>query len=100
MLKGAPSSVLRVKAEDDTAFRTLNSRQEGQAREHYRFMEIGTYDIRDGSFDLTLDEGDRTSWAEANSLRFVPLRDGAEALPAERQSELDAQLRALGYLGG
>ncbi|HOZ45896.1 MAG TPA: sulfatase [Candidatus Hydrogenedentes bacterium] len=64
-----------------------------------QFLDIGTYTISGGRIDVTLDEGDRTRWAVAGAVRFIPEDAGHEVEALDNQTEMDEQLKALGYLG-
>ena len=93
---GHPASAFLVKAETDEEFRTII--HDSQEDTGYVFVELGDYVITDGVFNVTLDEGDRQHWAQARDFRFVPQGIEEDGLSPEEQAEMDAQIRALGYV--
>lgn len=97
-INGHPASAFVVKTENDAAFKKIVSSQEGEGYKVYRYMDIGEHEITDGTFNITLDEGDRNYWAILRGFRFVPIREGIEALSIEELEQREEQLRALGYL--
>ena len=60
-------------------------------------IDLGVYKIRDGWFDLTLDEAGGNYWAIADGLRFVPTSLLTQAPSADELLEREEQMRALGY---
>lgn len=92
------ASVFLLRAEQEERFRRVAPDPAGQGHGTSRLVEIGTYDLDDGFFDITLDEGDRESWSIAHGFRFIPIRPDVTAVPAEEQEQAHERLRALGYL--
>lgn len=91
------ASTFLVKAEDDFEFREI---ADLSGRSSYVLVEVGEYEIRDGMFDVTLDEGNHEHWAVARGFRFTPL-SGSQAQSGESDEELEKRrerLKALGYL--
>ena len=87
------ASALRVKAQDDTRFRRIAfeaSRAGAQG-----LVEIGEYEVDDGSFVLTLDEGDPALCATGGRLQFVPRGFGRESGITDALLE---RLKTLGYV--
>lgn len=102
---GRMGSSFLVKAEHEETFRVvapsknvLAQFQAATSLPKYQYMEIGTYQIEDGFFDITLDEGNPDMWATCREVRFQRVgQEKTEELisPNERDQE---QLEALGYL--
>jgi len=95
--EGKPASCFRYAVEDG-AFKELKvASHQPMPFEWWTYTDIGQFTISDGSFTLTLDEGDAEHWAVAQRLRFVPVEAKATD-SAQDASQIQDQLRALGYL--
>lgn len=64
----------------------------------YEYRDIGTFDLHDANFTLTLDNADPTYWGALKAIRLVtPYRDAPALTPEELEERIE-QLKALGYL--
>lgn len=88
-------SAFRVKAEDDTEFKTVGSED---VDEYRAYADMGVYTIKDNSFDVTLDDGDHRYAAQMSTFRMIPIVNGKEVNTTQDQAERNEQLKALGYL--
>jgi arylsulfatase A-like enzyme len=103
-----PASSLKVLVEYELEFKKVACDSTNSAAKRNVFIEIGEYEIRDGYFDATIKEGDKTSWATFS--RFALVVDSEEALagfahvfgekPMTREDEIKTieRLKVLGYL--
>lgn len=84
-----------VRAEGDTDSKCVATDDPSSKTQ---FVEIGVYDIQDGVFTVTLDEGSTQRWAVASGFRFIPADNNVNDRALSEQEDRDEQLRALGYL--
>ncbi len=98
---GHPASAFLFSAEGEPA-RVICSDEEVRRaigdNVKYRYMDIGTYEVPDGRFDVTLDEADNGYWAVARSFKFTPVGAVDMTVSPHLQEEQTRQLEALGYL--
>ncbi len=88
-------SAIAAKAEDDLEFKIVSSED---VQKKFQYADLGVYEIKDGVFNITLDDADRERNAYMSSFRFIPIIDGKEIVSSEDQDSVNEQLRALGYL--
>ena len=103
-LNGKPASSIRVKVEGDEEFRTVTVDSHPSAEKGFVTVPLGEYEISDGTFDATFDEGLDSHWAFLNRFHLVNLDEisqldtTGEAVTLEQLKEREELLRALGYL--
>ena len=91
-LQRKPASAFLVKAENDKEFKRVEDTSRRPENFGFEFVDIGEYEIEDGSFDVTLDDGDEEHWAVVKRFVLIPL---SEERPVDQ--ERLRRLRDLGY---
>lgn len=112
---GYPSSGLRLKAEDDTEYRSVSKTTPSGPEPEFEYVPAGEVTVSDGKIDLTLEELDDKTWVVMRGFRLLRLKQG-EAGSSRSESDEEAfeeavgradsqddperieQLRALGYV--
>jgi choline-sulfatase len=92
VLPYADGSAFRVLAMDDTEPKLVISTKVQYSRD---VVNLGEYQVTDGIFRVTLQQGTKENRAGLSGFRFIP-RDHVVAIP-ENQQEINEQLRSLGY---
>jgi arylsulfatase A-like enzyme len=91
-LERKPASAFLVKAENDKEFKRVEEASRRPENLGFEFVSIGEYEIEDGSFDVTLDDGDEEHWAVVKRFVLIPVSE-EQPLDEERLR----RLRDLGY---
>jgi len=91
-LQGKPASAFLVKAENDKEFKRIEETSRRPENLGFEFVSIGEYEIEDGSFDVTLDDGGEEHWSIVKRFVLVP-RSEERSVDEERLR----WLRDLGY---
>ena len=95
-LEGSPASSVAVFSDDMTEATTISCTQP-EIASAFQFKTVGTFEITDGQFQLSIDNGDSQFWTGLRAIRFVPPYTEAEVSPLELRERTE-QLRALGYV--
>ena len=88
-----PASALLVKAEDDKEFKRVEEASRPTEHPTFVFAGIGGYEIKDGYFDVTLDDADEEHWAIVRRFLLIPRSQDRRA-----NEERLRRLRDLGYV--
>lgn len=82
------------KAQQDKEYKKLFA----PSRSGKVFLSLGRYEVTDGSFKITLDEGDTGRHLVASRFLFIPVKTGERAPAPEPNPDRAEQLKALGYI--
>ena len=101
--EGEPASSFRIKVENDPAMRKITEDALPPQKAAFRTVNLGIYDIKDGSLDVVLDEGDSGHWACLSTFHVTPVSEQPSPWlepesPTGLREILEA-LEALGYVG-
>ncbi|MBX7255480.1 MAG: sulfatase [Candidatus Hydrogenedentes bacterium] len=88
-------SALKVTAQTDSAPKLVVSTRIQESRD---LVTIGEYEISDGFFTVTIEQGAKDIGASLSTLRFIPDSYLGKSENSRSQSELEQQVEALGYL--
>jgi len=76
---GMPAASLRVRVEDDPDFKLVSCDTADSNSGEFVYVDLGVYRIRDGCFDIVVDNGAETDWAAFKSFALIVNNRDAQA---------------------